>query len=112
MSHTVIVAGPDRHGLGEALEAEGATVARIDDVVSAETLEAAGIDAADAIAFTDTAEATGIAVAKDRHPDVQIVVYADESLPEFATAQTDLAIDPRLLDASIVAEELTQPVDE
>jgi hypothetical protein len=35
-----------------------------------------------------------------------VVVYSEQSLPEVATRQTDLAVDPALLDVSVVAEEL------
>ncbi len=106
MSQTAIVAGPDPNGLGEALEAEGLAVSRIADVVSTETLGEAGIETVDLLVLTDVGEATGISVAKDRNPDVRAVVYSRESLPEFAKGQTDLAVDPALLDASVVAEEL------
>ena len=106
MSRTAIVAGPDPKGLGDALEAEGVGVVRIADTVSAATLEEAGIKAADLLVLTDVAEATGISVAKEQQPDIQAVVYSRESLPEFAKGQADLAIDPALLAADVVAEEL------
>lgn len=106
MSRTAIVAGPDPEGLVDALETEGLAVRRITDVVSGETLREADIDDADLLVLTDVAEATGISVAKDRNPDVRAVVYSRESLPEFAKGQTDLAVDPALLAADVVAEEL------
>lgn len=106
MSQTAIVAGPDPEGLGDALEAEGLTVSRIADVVSLETLREAGIDDADLLVLTDVGEASGIPVAKERHPDVRVVVYSRESLPEFAKGQADLAVDPALLAVDVVAEEL------
>jgi len=37
---------------------------------------------------------------------VRAVVYSRESLPEFAKGQADLAVDPALLAAEVVAEEL------
>ena len=106
MSQTAIVAGPDPEGLGDALEVEGVDVVRITDTVSASTLDEAGIDDADLLVLTDVADATGISVAKDRNPDVRPVVYSRESLPEFAKGQADLAVDPALLAADVVAEEL------
>ena len=106
MSQTAIVAGPDPEGLGDALEAEGPDVVRITDTLSASTLDAAGVDDADLLVLTDVAEATGISVAKDRNPDVRVVVYSRESLPEFAKGQADLAVDPALLAADVVADEL------
>ncbi|WP_253738280.1 DUF7126 family protein [Halohasta salina] len=106
MAQTAIVAGSDPEGLVDALEAEGLSVTRITDTVSASTLDDAGIDDADLLVLTDVAEATGISVAKDRNPDVRAVVYSRESLPEFAKGQADLAVDPALLAADVVAEEL------
>jgi len=108
MSERAIVAGPDPDGLGDALASEGFSVARIDGVVSATTLEAAGIDDADLFVLTDLDEATGISVAKELNPDVRAVVYSPDSLPDFAAAQTDLAVDPALLAVDVVAEELAE----
>jgi len=106
MAQTAIVAGPDPEGVGDALDAEGVDVVRIADTLSASTLDDAGIDAVDLLVLTDVAEATGISVAKDRNPDLRTVVYSRESLPEFAKGQADLAVDPGLLAADVVAEEL------
>lgn len=102
----VVVAGPDDHGLGEELEALGAAVTRIGDVVTAEALREAGIADADVLVITDVAEATGIPVAKEINPDVRAVTYAEESLPEFVAGVADLAVDPGLLAADVVAEEI------
>ena len=106
MTATAIVAGPDPDGLGDALSEEGFTITRIEDLVSSSTLEAAGIDDAAMVILTDVGEASGIPVAKELNPDVRVVVYSEQSLPEVATRQTDLAVDPALLDVSVVAEEL------
>ncbi|ELZ94063.1 hypothetical protein C440_10598 [Haloferax mucosum ATCC BAA-1512] len=103
---TAIVAGTDPDGLGEALESEGVTVARIVGVASADSLDEAGIDGADLFVLTDMDDATAISVAKELNPDVRIVTYAHDSLPEFAKGQADLAVDPDLLAADVVAEEL------
>ena len=102
-----IVAGPDEHDLGAALEARDVEVSRIGDAVTTSELEAAGIESADYLVLTDVEEATGIAVAKDLNPDVVAVTYSERSLPEFVAAVADLAVDPALLDADAVAEELT-----
>lgn len=106
MSQIALVAGPDPEGLGDALEAEGMEVVRIEDIVSTATLEDAGIDTADLLVLTDVAEATGIAVAKELNPAVRVVVYSRNSLPEFAKGQADLAVDPALLAVGVIAEEL------
>ncbi len=103
---TVVVAGPDEHGVGEELAAIGATVSRIEGVVSAATLTEVGVAEADYLVLTDAEEATGIPVAKELNPDVTVVTYAEESLPEFVAGVADLAIDPALLSAVVVAEEL------
>ena len=103
-----VVAGPDEHGLGEELAALGVEVRRIDGLVTADALAEAGIDRAAYFVLTDVEEATGIAVARERNPDVRIVTYAGRSLPEFVATVADLAVDPGLLDAATVAEELVE----
>ncbi|MFC5133703.1 MULTISPECIES: DUF7126 family protein [Haloferacaceae] len=103
---TAVVAGPDEHGVGEELEALGATVSRITGVVSADALKDAGIDDADYFVLTDPSEATGIPVAKELNPSVTVVTYADRSLPEFVAGVADLAVDPALVDPTLLAEEL------
>ena len=105
-SPIVIVAGPDEHGVGEELSALGATVSRIEDVVSTATLKAAGIDEAAYLVLTDVEEATGIPVAKELNPAVTVVTYADTSLPAFVAAVADLAVDPALVGPIVVAEEV------
>ena len=106
MGERAIVAGPDPDGLGDALADEGASITRIDGVVSATTLEEAGIEDAAMLVLTDMDEASGIPVAKELNTGVRVVVYTEQSLPDFAAAQTDLAVDPALLDVRVVAEEL------
>lgn len=103
---SAIVAGPDTENLAGELEAHDVAVSHIDGAVTGGTLDDAGIEEAALFVLTDTSEATGIAVAKERNPDVRAVVYAPESLPEFAKGQTDLAVDPALLSADVVADEL------
>jgi hypothetical protein len=101
-----ILAGPDDAGLGPALEAQGVEVRRVTGVVTAAALDAAGVADADLFVLTDLGEATAISVAKERNPALRVVVYSPDSLPEFARAQTDLAMDPSLFDVDLVAEEL------
>jgi len=101
-----VVAGPDEDGLGDALEAGGATVNRARGTASRPQLEAAGITEADLFVLTDAGLATAIPVAKDLNPDVRVVVYARDSVPEFARGQAGHIVDPRLLDPETVAEEL------
>lgn len=102
----VVVAGADERGLGDALAGRGATVSRVDGVLTADRLAEAGVDDADVYVLTDLDEATSIAVVRERNPGIRIVVYSDDSLPEFVRGVTDLAVDPSLVDAPVVAEEL------
>lgn len=106
VAQRAILHGPDEHGLAEALVDAGAAVERLHGPTDADALGAAGIAAADLFVLTDVAEAAAIPVAKEHNPDVRAVVYADGSLPEFVTAVVDVAVDPALLPAAAVAEEL------
>ncbi|ELZ31974.1 CTP synthetase [Halorubrum sp. E3] len=101
-----VVAGPDENGLGEELAALGVEIRRVDGLVTATKLEEAGVADAAYFVLTDVEEATGIPVAKELNPDVRVVTYASRSLPEFVATVADLAVDPDLLDAATVAEEL------
>ena len=106
-SATTVVVGPDDDGLGAALADAGEAVSRVEGVPTGDALRAAGADDADLFVLTDVSEATTIAVVKEENPEVRVVVYADESLPAFASGQADLAVDPALLGPETVAEELT-----
>ncbi|APW96433.1 CTP synthetase [Halobiforma lacisalsi AJ5] len=101
-----IVAGPDDDAIGPALEDEGVEVTRLEGVVSRPQLEEAGIVDADLYVLTDVDQATTIPIVCDLNDDLRTVVYADRTVPEFVTAQLDLAVDPALIDPSVLAEEL------
>jgi hypothetical protein len=101
-----ILAGPDRDGLGAALEVQGLDVTRVEGILTASVLDGAGVADADLFVLTDLDEATAIPVVKDRNPDARVVVYSHDSLPNFARGQTDLAMDPDLFGVDMVAEEL------
>ncbi len=103
---TAVVAGPDEDGIGAALEGEGVDVTRVDGVVSRPHLEEAGIVGADLYVLTDIGQATTIPIVCDLNDDARTVVYARDTVPEFVKGQLDLAIDPQLMDASVVADEL------
>ena len=103
---TAVLCGPDEDGLGDALSAAGVTVTRIDDRATRPALEEAGIYDADLLVLTDLAEAAAVPIARDLNDDLRTVVYASEGLPEFLGASEVLKVDPRLLDAEAVAEEL------
>jgi voltage-gated potassium channel Kch len=101
-----VVAGPDESGLGEALTGRGVEVARVEGVATRTSLVDAGVEDADLFVLTSMDDATAISVALDLNPDLRVVTYATASLPEFARGQADLAVDPALLDADVVAAEL------
>ncbi|WP_247010451.1 DUF7126 family protein [Halorientalis litorea] len=101
-----VIAGPDDHDLGTALSEAGLTVTRAAGTANRPALEEAGILDAAVLVLTETVLATSIPVAKDLNTDLKVVVYADDSLPEFAKGQADLLLDPSLFSPSAVAEEL------
>lgn len=101
-----IVAGPDPEGIGEELEALGVDVARVDSPVFADALGEAGIEAAALFVLTDLTEGISITLAKEANEDVRAVCYGSGSLPESVGSVVDLVVDPSLLDADAVAEEL------
>lgn len=106
MSLRVVLSGSDYDGVAAALEAAGAEVRRVDGIATQRSLDAVGIEDADVFLLTDMDDATAISVAKDANPDVRVVTYATDSLPEFARAQADLALDPALFSPDLVADEL------
>lgn len=105
-AHSAVVHGPDEHGLGAALTEEGFDVARLEGPTDADMLTAAGVETATYFVLTDVGEASAIPVAKELAPEITVVVYDDDSLPEYVAGVADLAVDPALLAASVVAEEL------
>lgn len=105
MTLQVTIAGPDDAAIADAVENEGHDIA-IAPIGNRPGLEEAGIHDADVYLLTDLDQATSIAVAKDLNDDVRVVVYAEGSLPDFASRQTDLVVDPNLLGPDAVAEEL------
>jgi len=101
----VVIAGADPNGISDAVDAEGHTVT-VAEVANRPGLEEAGIHEASVFLLTDMDQATAIPVAKDLNEALRVVVYDERSLPEFASRQTDLVVDPNLLGPDAVAEEL------
>ena len=101
----VVLVGDDPERMREALESEGHTVT-VADVGNRPGLEEAGVMDAEVYLLTEMDQATSIVVAKDLNDDLRVVVYAEGSLPDFASRQTDLVVDPNLLGPDAVAEEL------
>lgn len=102
----VVIAGGDPDGLGDALEARGAEVTRAEGTADRPALEDAGIVDADVLVVTDAGLATAVTVAKDLNQELRVVVYSRDSVPEFVKGQAGHIVDPELLDAESVAEEL------
>ncbi|WP_199174698.1 DUF7126 family protein [Halegenticoccus soli] len=106
VTRKALIAGADEEHIGDALAAQGVETVRIDGLATRASMDEAGLADADLLVLTDVSDATAISVAKERNPHVKVVIYARESLPEFARGQADLAVDPALLGPDVVAEEL------
>jgi hypothetical protein len=104
--HAIVVGDADAD-IADALEAEGVDVTRLEGLASGERLEAAGAADADLLVVVDVGEATAIPVARELNPDLRTVAYTGDGVPEFVKGVLDLTVDPALLDATAVAEELT-----
>lgn len=102
----VIVAGSDSDGIGSALERQGATVRYAAGTANRAALEDAGVVDADTLVVTDAGLATSVTVALDRNPELRVVIYTHDSVPEFVKGQAGHIVDPELLDPDTVAEEL------
>lgn len=101
----VVVVGPDR-GVVDAFEDVGATVTRVEGVATLDRLQEAGIEDATVLVLTDVEEASTVPGARKVNPDLRVVIYDEQTMPEFLRATVDLAIDPDLMDPAVVAEEL------
>lgn len=102
----VVIAGSDSNDLGDALERHGAAVTYAEGTANRSALEDAGIAEADTFVVTDAGLATAVTVALDCNPDLRIVMYTRDSVPEFIKGQAGHIIGPALLDPDTVAEEL------
>lgn len=107
MELTAIVIGPDDDGLGDALEAAGVDTTHAVGTASREQLLDVGTETADLLIVTNSTLATSIPIANEINPQLKVVVYIHDSLPEFARTTAELIIDPELIDPDTVAEELT-----
>lgn len=101
-----IVGGADELGIGEELESQGVEVTRLESPIFAEALDDAGVADSDLFVLTDAEEAIAFPLAKELNPDVKAVFFGSESVPESVSGVVDLVVDPALLGADVVAEEL------
>lgn len=102
----VVIAGGDPDGLVDALQANGAAVNRAAGTANRPALEEAGVVDADVLIVTDAGLATSVPIAVDLNPDLRVVVYTRDSVPEFVKGQAGHIVDPDLLGPEAVAEEI------
>lgn len=102
----VVIAGGDPDGLADAIEAHGAEVRLAAGTANRPSLEEAGIVDADALVVTDAGLATAVVIARDLNPDLRVVIYTRDSVPEFVKGQAGHIVDPDLLDPETLAEEI------
>lgn len=102
----VVIAGGDPDGLGAELETHGAEVGYAEGTANRPALEEAGVVDADVLVVTDAGLATSVSIAKDLNPDIRVVIYSRDSVPEFVKGQAGHIVDPELLSADAVAEEI------
>ena len=101
-----IVTGPDPHGIADALSATGGSVQVIPGTVTTARLIERSVAEADHLILTDPTEATAIPLARERNESITVIVYADDSVPDFARHIADLILDPDLLSVDAVIEEI------
>ena len=106
-----IIAGPDR-GIEAALTDLDVPTVRLNGLATGESLDEAEVGTAALLVITDVEEATAVPVAKDRNPNIRIVFYTNDSIPDFVKGQLDLAVDPDLLGPDVVAEEVVGSIEE
>lgn len=102
-----IVIGPDTDGLGDALNDAGISTSHVEGTASRNELVEADLETADLLAVTDAGLATSIPIAREANPDIRVIVYDRDSIPEFARATAGLIVDPDLMNPETIAEELT-----
>ncbi len=101
-----LIAGPDDYDIAGELTAQGVSVTHIDGVITRPKLEEAGVETVDLYVLTDVSQATTIPIVYDLNDTARLVAYASDTIPEFVRGQIDLAIDPRIVSVSVLAEEL------
>ena len=108
----VIILGPDDEGIGEQLQQTAVSVAQLDDTPIGEDLIGAGIAEARVLVVTDIRHASSIPVACEHNNQLQVIVYTEDSLPPFASAQTDFALDPHLISVTDVVDAIVDRLTE
>ncbi|WP_435194902.1 DUF7126 family protein [Natronomonas sp. EA1] len=101
-----LLVGPDTDGLMDALEKEGVEVVPVEGTGARPALEDAGVLEADILIITDVGLSTSIPVARDLKEDLRVLVYSRDSVPEFVRGKAATIVDPELIAADVVAEEV------
>lgn len=101
-----VVTGHDPDDVVSALRNADVDVSVVEGTANRDALADAGVTEADILVITDVGLATAIPVAKELNPDVRVVVYDRESVPEFARGQADLIVDPELMSPDTVVDGL------
>jgi hypothetical protein len=100
-----VVVTPPNQELQSALDAAGVEYVLVENPTG-EELDAAPIEDAGTVVLTDVEHATAIPIVRDSNPEVTVVVFSAGTIPPFARPQADLIVDPSLVDAETLAEEL------
>jgi hypothetical protein len=100
-----VVVTPPNQDLQAALDAAGVEYVLVEQPTG-EELEAAGIEDLGTVVLTDVEHATAIPIVKDINPEVTVVVFSAGTIPPFARPQADLIVDPSLVGAETLAEEI------
>ena len=103
-----IITGPDPYDVAEELEKSGIAVQHISGLVTATELEAAGVETAAYLIVTDPTEATGIPLAREQNDSISVIVYALDSVPDFARHLADLILDPSLIPVDDLVEKIRE----
>lgn len=106
MTPDVLVVGGVSRALDGTLADHGLEVAAVDGFATGAQLSDAGVADATSLLVTDLDQATVIPVAKDQNPELTVVTYDEQALPEFATRQTDFALDPALIEPELLVAEI------
>ena len=105
MNH-IIIGGSTAEGIEQQLADAGQEVTRLDQVLTSSVLESAGIESAAVFLLTDATEATAIPLAREQNPDISIIVYSTESIPEFCKPIADMIVHPGAVSNDVLVEEI------
>lgn len=106
----VLIVGPDEFDITARFRETDISAIHLDGVPVGADLDDAGIEEAKVVLLTHVDHASLIPVAKERNPDIQIVLYTSARLPPFASRQADVAIDQALVEVEEVIDAVADRV--